>query len=175
MADWTSPPGAAEAEAQAVTVPSPVGALTIVEQAGAIVRVRWRGAATPTPPTPLLAEAVRQLAAYFDKRLKDFDLPLRPAGSLLQQAAWRAMCRIPAGITRSYGAIAAELGVPARAIGGACGANPIPVIIPCHRILATGGGLGGYSGEGGAETKLFLLALEGADAADADPRQLKLL
>lgn len=176
MQTWTSSPDSpASSGTSAVTVPSPLGALTVTEAAGAIVRLSWRGNASPSAPTPLLAEAARQLAAYFDKRLRDFDLPLRPAGSLFQQAVWLAMCRIPAGTTRSYGAIAVEVGAPARAVGGACGSNPIPIIIPCHRILATGGSLGGYSGEGGAETKLFLLALEGAEAADADPRQLRLL
>jgi methylated-DNA-[protein]-cysteine S-methyltransferase len=160
---------------RSVTVPSPLGMLTVTEEDGAITRLRWRGTAATPAPTPLLAEAARQLAAYFDKSLRDFDLPLRPAGSPFQQAVWRAMCRIPAGATRSYGAIAAEVGAPARAVGGACGSNPIPIIIPCHRILATGGSLGGYSGQGGNETKRFLLALEGADAADADPRQMRLL
>lgn len=172
ISNWSSVP---DMTPSAVTVPSPVGALTVTEQAGAIVRLSWHDAAPASAPTPLLAEAARQLAAYFDKCLEDFDLPLRPAGSLFQQAVWLAMCRIPAGATRSYGAIAAEVGAPARAVGGACGSNPIPIIIPCHRILATGGSLGGYSGAGGTETKLFLLALEGADATDADPRQLRLL
>ena len=158
-----------------VTVPSPLGMLTVTEEDGAITRLRWHGQAATAAPTPLLAEAARQLHAYFDKSLRDFDLPLRPAGSPFQQAVWQAMCRIPAGSTRSYGAIAAEVEAPARAVGGACGTNPIPIIIPCHRILATGGALGGYSGQGGNETKLFLLALEGAEAADADPRQMRLL
>ncbi len=158
-----------------VTVPSPLGMLTVTEEDGAIIRLDWRGRAETPAPTPLLAEAARQLRAYSDKGPKDFDLPLRPAGSPFQQAVWQAMCRIQVGQTRSYGAVAAEVGAPARAVGGACGSNPIPIIIPCHRILATGGSLGGYSGQGGSETKLFLLALEGAGAADADPRQMRLL
>jgi methylated-DNA-[protein]-cysteine S-methyltransferase len=158
-----------------VTVRSPLGMLTVTEQDGAITKLRWRGMVATPAPTPLLAEATRQLAAYFDGKLKDFDLPLRPTGSPFQQAVWLAMCRIPAGSTRSYGVIAAEVGAPARAVGGACGSNPIPIIIPCHRILAAGGSLGGYSGQGGNETKRFLLALEGAEAADADPRQMRLL
>jgi methylated-DNA-[protein]-cysteine S-methyltransferase len=174
MSNWeSSDPG--PQRRVAVTVPSPVGPLTITEQAGAIVRVGWRGPAGAQAPTPLLAEAARQLAAYFDGRLTAFDLPLRPAGSPFQQAVWDAMLRIPFGMTRSYGAIAAELAAPARAIGGACGANPIPIVIPCHRVLASGGLLGGYSGQGGAKTKRFLLALEGAEAPDADPRQPRLL
>jgi methylated-DNA-[protein]-cysteine S-methyltransferase len=158
-----------------VTVASPLGLLTVTEDAGAITRLRWHGRQVTAAPTPLLAEAERQLTAYFDRRLLDFDLPVRPAGSPFQQAVWLAMCRIPAGATRTYGSVAAEVGAMAQAVGGACGANPIPIIIPCHRILATGGSLGGYSGEGGAKTKLFLLELEGAEAPDADPRQMKLL
>jgi methylated-DNA-[protein]-cysteine S-methyltransferase len=158
-----------------IIVRSPLGLLTVTEQDGAIIELRWRGRRATPAPTPLLAEAAHQLEAYFDKRLKDFDLPLRPAGSSFQQAVWRAMCRIPSGSTRSYGAIAAEVGAPARAVGGACGSNPIPIIIPCHRILASGGALGGYSGEGGAESERFLLALEAAEPADADPRQMRLL
>ncbi len=176
MPNWTSfAPPAEGSEIHTVTVSSPTGPLTVTERAGAIERLQWRHGAGMVPPTPLLAEAARQLDAYFAKRLLDFDLPLRPAGSPFQQAVWLAMCRIPSGKTRSYGAIAAELGMPAQAVGGACGSNPIPIIIPCHRILATGGGLGGYSGDGGTETKLFLLELEGAGAADADPRQMRLL
>ena len=158
-----------------ITVPSPLGWLTVTEADGAITALGWRGSRATPAPSALLAEAARQLLAYFDKAMLDFDLPLRPAGSPFQQAVWQAMCRIPAGSTRSYGAIAAEVGAPARAVGGACGTNPIPIIIPCHRILATGGGLGGYSGKGGNATKLFLLAHEGAEAADADPRQMRLI
>ena len=178
MSNWTSSPAApTPTESLAMTVASPLGMLTVTEVAGALVRLSWWDRAVAKAPTRLLAEAARQLAAYFEKRLKDFDLPLRPAGSLFQQAVCLAMCRIPARTTRSNGAIAAELGAPApaRAVGGACGSNPIPIIIPCHRILATGGALGGYSGEGGAETRRFLLALEGAEAADAVPRQMRLL
>jgi methylated-DNA-[protein]-cysteine S-methyltransferase len=176
MPNWTSFAPSVEGGASvALTVPSPMGPLTVTQRAGAIERLWWRAGAATEAPTPLLAEAARQLAAYFDKRLPDFDLPLRPDGSPFQHAVWLAMCRIPLGKTRSYGALAAELGVMAQAVGGACGTNPIPIIIPCHRILATGGGLGGYSGEGGAETKLFLLEHEAAEAADADPRQMRLL
>jgi methylated-DNA-[protein]-cysteine S-methyltransferase len=176
MPHWISPSAAPPGvEPRAVIVPSPLGLLTVSEEDGAIVAVRWRGRGATPAATPLLAEAARQLAAYFEGRLKDFDLPVRPAGSPFHQAVWQAMCRIPAGTTRSYGAIAAEVGAPAQAVGGACGANPIPIIIPCHRILAAGGSLGGYSGAGGTRTKLFLLTLEGATPEEADPRQMRLL
>ena len=140
---------------------SPVGDLTVSEDDGAIVSVDWGWGAVQTE-TPLLLDAKRQLEAYFDADLKAFDLKLRPHGSAFKQQVWRAMLEIPYGYTETYGKIAAEVGAPARSVGGACGANPIPIIIPCHRVLAANGGMGGYSGDGGVETKVFLLRLEGA-------------
>ena len=123
-----------------------------------ITALHWR--AGPAPATPLLAEAIAQLTAYFDGRLTQFDLPL-DFGSGFSEKVRRAMAAIPYGQTRSYGDLAREIGAPAQAIGQACGANPIPVLIPCHRILAAKG-LGGFSAKGGVESKVFLLKLEGA-------------
>lgn len=143
----------------AVTISTPVGPLSIVEEAGAIVSVGWtdrgEGAATP-----LLREACTQLEAYFAGRLTSFDLPLAPRGSAFHQAVFAAMSAIPHGETRTYGEIAAALGTYGQPVGQACGANPIPVIIPCHRVLSSSG-LGGYSGSGGLDTKIALLKLEG--------------
>jgi methylated-DNA-[protein]-cysteine S-methyltransferase len=141
-----------------LSIPSPVGQLTIDEANGAIVAIRWANA--PGNGSPLLAEAARQLAAYFDGRLARFDLPLAPAGSPFEARVWAAMQAIPYGATRCYGDVALAVGSAARAVGRACGRNPIPIVIPCHRVLAKGG-LGGYSGEGGLATKQRLLALEG--------------
>ncbi len=143
-----------------VMIASPVGTLKVSERSGAIVAVDW-GDEGGGPATPLLAEAVRQIGAYFKDGTFVFDLPLRPAGTRFQNAVWRVMRAIPAGSVRTYGEIAHELGSSARAVGGACGANPIPIIIPCHRVVAAGG-LGGYSGAGGIDTKRVLLAREGA-------------
>src|SRR5580700_3831254 len=143
-----------------ISMPSPVGQLTIQEEAGAIVAISWGNGALGNG-SPLLAEAVRQLAAYFAGSLTDFDLPLAPAGSPFEQRVWAAMQAIRYGQTRCYGDLAAMVGSAPRAVGGACGKNPIPIVIPCHRVLAKSG-LGGYSGEGGLETKQRLLALEGA-------------
>jgi methylated-DNA-[protein]-cysteine S-methyltransferase len=140
---------------------SPVGDLTISEDGGAVVSLDWGWGALQTE-TPLLREAKRQLERYFDGELEQFDLPLRPYGTTFRKQVWDAMLRIPYGSTQTYGKIAADVGSPARAVGGACGANPIPIIVPCHRILGANGALGGYSGEGGTETKAFLLRLEGA-------------
>ncbi len=145
-----------------LTLHSPVGELTISEQAGAIVALDWgRGPPEYQRATPLLMRTKGLLEDYFDGVFEPVDLPLAPAGSAFRQRVWRAMRAIPVGETRSYGAVAQALGSAARAVGGACGANPIPILIPCHRVVA-GGGLGGYSGGTGLATKVALLKLEGA-------------
>ena len=143
-----------------LSIDSPVGQLTIEERSEAIVAVRWGNAAAGNG-SPLLAEAARQLAAYFDGRLKRFDLPLAPAGTEFDMRVRAAMQAIPCGQTRTYGDLAHATSSGPRAIGRACGRNPIPILVPCHRVLARGG-LGGYSGGAGLPTKTRLLALEGA-------------
>lgn len=159
-----------------LTLPSPLGSLTVFATSQAIVKLDWggRGAqkaswsadtSTPAEAQALLDEAARQLAAYFADGKARFDLPLDPAGTPFQRAVWDFMLAISAGRTRSYGEAATAVGsgaADARAVGSACGANPIPVIIPCHRILAAGGDAGGYSGKGGLDTKRWLLRHEGA-------------
>jgi methylated-DNA-[protein]-cysteine S-methyltransferase len=148
------------------TMESPIGRLTVEEEDGAITRLRWSPKAALSsgePPTELLREARRQLVAYFEKNLTgDFHLPVRPRGSEFEQAVWARMQKIPYGGTATYGEMAKDIDGIARAVGGACGANPIPIIIPCHRVVGGGTSWGGYSGRGGVETKSFLLALEGA-------------
>jgi len=143
---------------------TPIGPLALFEADGAVVAVDW-GWLPDAEETPLLIEARRQIEAYFDGGLRSFDLPLALAGTAFQQKVWAALRHIPFGATRSYGEIAAELGSHARAVGGACGRNPLPLLIPCHRVLAALGGLGGYSGPDGIETKAWLLRHEGADVA----------
>ena len=145
------------------TIESPVGALTITEADGAITRLAW-GRAAKDVETPLLRRAARQLEAYFAGRLQAFDLPLAPEGTAHQRRVWRAMAEIPFGETESYGSMARRLGSAAQAVGQACGANPIPVIVPCHRVVAAGG-LGGFSGGAGVATKEILLAHEAESAA----------
>ena len=147
------------------SVETPTGPVILTEEDGRIVRVTWtRGSSAPRFPesSPLLDRAAAQITAYFAGELQAFDLPLKPAGSDFQRAVWREMLKIPYGETRSYGDLAKATGGVARAVGGACGANPIPIVIPCHRVLAADRGLGGFSGGGGAETKAELLTLEGA-------------
>lgn len=136
-----------------------LGCLTITEDDDAITGLHWNGVPSKGE-TPLLQEACAQLSAYMDGDLKVFDLPLKPKGGELHQAVFKAMCAIPFGQTRTYGDLAQELGTYGQPIGQACGANPIPVIIPCHRILSANG-LGGFSGAGGTETKIALLKHEG--------------
>jgi len=144
-----------------ITVDSPLGPLSIGERDGKIVTLNW-GVAKMDMPTPLLESAAQQLNAYFYCGLRKFELPLAPAGTVFRQRVWEEMVKIPYGQTRNYGEMARRLDSAARAIGGACGENPIPIIIPCHRVVASGPHIGGYSGRGGCDTKRALLELEGA-------------
>ena len=141
-----------------ISLTTPVGAIRIDEEDGQIIRLSWHDHAEGTP-TALLEDARRQLEAYFRGDLKLFDLPLAPKGNPFQQTVFAAMSEIPYGETRTYGSIADELGTFGQPVGQACGANPIPIIIPCHRVLSATG-LGGYSGAGGLDTKITLLKLE---------------
>jgi methylated-DNA-[protein]-cysteine S-methyltransferase len=143
-----------------LSISSPIGNLVIDEKDAAIVAIRWADE-RESNGGPLLAEAARQLEAYFAGKLTRFDLPLRPAGSDFEHQVWSAMQTIPYGKTACYGDLATKISSAPRAVGGACGKNPIPIVIPCHRVLAKSG-LGGYSGEGGLKTKQALLTLEGA-------------
>jgi methylated-DNA-[protein]-cysteine S-methyltransferase len=154
-----------------LSVPSPLGTLLLTQDDGILTGVAW-SRDTGADDTPLLRETARQLDAYFAGRLHDFDLPMHLAGSSFQRSVWQAMLRIPYGETRSYGDLAAELSSAARAVGGACGRNPIPIIVPCHRILAASRAIGGYSGGGGTDSKRFLLALEGYALPDSAPLPL---
>ena len=117
-------------------------------------RPDWRESATP------LRETIRQLRAWFAGELRDFHLPLAPEGPAFHQRVWRELCNIPYGETISYGEIARRIGSPnaSRAVGRANGANPIPIVIPCHRVIGSNGKLTGYGG--GLPRKEFLLALE---------------
>lgn len=142
---------------------SPLGRLTLTEADGAIVALDWSHSEEDAA-TPLLSRARDQLTGYFAGRRTDFDLPLRPAGTDFQRRVWDAMLAIPYGKTRAYGDLAADLSSSARAVGTACGRNPIPILIPCHRVVGKGGALTGYSGGGGLDTKQRLLELEGAPA-----------
>ncbi|MEO9865170.1 MAG: methylated-DNA--[protein]-cysteine S-methyltransferase [Yoonia sp.] len=139
---------------------SPVGPLTIVVENDAVVALDWVKPLRDDDH-PVLVAALDQLSEYFDGKRQDFDLPFAPQVSDFQKIFGQALCDIPYGETRTYGDLAKQLDRPAQAIGQACGANPIAILIPCHRVLSSTG-LGGYSGAGGVETKVKLLQLEGA-------------
>ena len=152
-----------------ITFATPTGLLTVTEADDVITGIQWTDAGTEDADdagTPLLREARRQLDRYFAGERIAFDLPLRAAGTPFQQAIWQAMQAIPYGETRTYGDLARGVDAPARAVGTACGQNPIPIVIPCHRVVGTGTrgarfSLTGFSGGAGVETKRALLMLEG--------------
>jgi len=154
------------------TLASPVGRLTVVSDGESITRVAWRSASSPGNGSeehdPLLTEALRQLRAYFDGRLTRFDLPFdlgrqtEVTGAVLTALAET----VTHGESITYGELAARSGtsIPARGVGAVMGANPVPIIVPCHRVVASDG-LGGYSGGGSGQgllTKRWLLEFEGA-------------
>lgn len=142
---------------------SPIGPLTVVERDGTLSHLLFSGEMPPDgirAETPLLLETAAQLQAYFAGNLRRFDLPLSPSGTLFQQKVWTALRSIPYGETKSYGEIAAAVGSSkaCRAVGMANHRNPLPIFIPCHRVIGTGGKLTGYAG--GLDRKRFLLELE---------------
>ena len=142
---------------------SPISGLRIHASAGLITAIDF-DATKPRKERssdPLLDEAEAQLTAYFNGELKDFDLPLASEGSEFQKKVWAELRRIPYGETASYGDIARRLGyepVISRAVGAANGANPIPILVPCHRVIGSNGSLTGYAG--GLDRKKILLDLE---------------
>lgn len=146
---------------------TPLGAVSVSEEDGAIVSLDW-GWGRDQSGTALLLRAREQLQAYFDGEITGFDLPLAPVGSPYRRRVWAALCAIPYGQTRTYQEIAAAAGGVARSVGGANGANPLPVLIPCHRVVGASG-LGGYSGGDGLDTKRHLLSLEARVASRATP------
>ena len=135
---------------------TPLGEITLSEEDEAIVALDW-GRGSEQEATPLLREARDQLHDYFDGRRTGFHLALAPHGTPYQRRVWSALRAIPAGETRSYADIAREVASHPRAVGQANGRNPIPILIPCHRVVAASGALGGYSGLDGPATKRFLL------------------
>lgn len=145
---------------------TPLGPMALEEEEGAITRLWLPG--QPVPPsagreTPLLCRGRQELLEYLAGERRDFDLPLHPRGTPFQRRVWQALGDIPYGQTRTYAQIARAVDSPRgfRAVGMANHRNPIPILIPCHRVVGSGGTLTGYAG--GLEMKKALLALEGAD------------
>ncbi len=144
-----------------ISVETRFGPLCVTETEGAITALDW-GVAAKASQTRLLQEAARQLTEYDRGERRVFDLVTKVKAAPLTQAVCDEMLSIPFGETLTYGEIAARVGASAQAVGQACGKNPIPVIIPCHRVMGAGGKLTGFSGRGGVETKVALLRHEGA-------------
>jgi methylated-DNA-[protein]-cysteine S-methyltransferase len=146
-----------------LTVNSPLGPLTLVEADGAIIELDWRPA-HKEERSQLLKSAHAELTCYFAGQLDNFSFPLNPEGTVFQKRVWHQMVEIPYGEALTYGDVAKNLSSSPRAVGGACGQNPIPIIIPCHRIIGANDKLIGYTGAGGTRTKSFLLDLESHQA-----------
>jgi methylated-DNA-[protein]-cysteine S-methyltransferase len=149
---------------------SPLGPMLLARTATGVAGMWFEGqkahpgelpAVPHDPHDPLLKEAAQQLQDYFAGRREQFDLPLDLQGTPFQQIVWQALLRIPPGGTRTYAAIAREVGAPlaVRAVGAAVGRNPVSVIVPCHRVLGHDGSLTGYAG--GLHRKQALLEIEG--------------
>jgi len=151
-------------------VASPLGPLTLAARDGALIGLWLENQknfaagidhAVEAPEAAPFSQAVGWLQAYFSGQAPaSVDFPLKPAGTVFQRRVWHALLDIPWGETRTYGALARQLGSSARAVGAAVGCNPISIIIPCHRVVGADGSLTGYAG--GLENKRKLLALEGA-------------
>jgi len=146
---------------------SPIGPLLLAADDSGLREIRFVNGRDKARPDPSwrrhdapLAETIRQLRAYFARELETFDLPLAPAGTEFQRKVWQRLCDIPYGETISYGDLAGRIGNPkaSRAVGLANGSNPIPIVIPCHRVIGSNGKLTGYGG--GLPIKEKLLALE---------------
>ena len=147
---------------------SPIGRLGLLGEGDTLISLALPYSPVPMimeRETPVLRETKRQLEAYFAGTLRQFDLPLQPEGTPFQLRVWEQLRQIPYGQVISYGELACRIGQPgaSRAVGGANRRNPIPIIVPCHRVIAANGTLGGYSGncDGSAEIKYALLRLEG--------------
>ncbi|HET7412669.1 MAG TPA: methylated-DNA--[protein]-cysteine S-methyltransferase [Pararhizobium sp.] len=147
---------------------TPIGPLLVAGDGDHLHTIGFARNGRPHPPAHdwrhderPLTEALAELREYFDGTRTEFTVPLTFSGTPLEEAVWRAMACIPYGATTSYGAIAREIGEPpsaSRAVGAAAGANPLPIVIPCHRVIGADGSLTGFGG--GLETKSFLLSLE---------------
>ena len=151
------------------TFDSPIGPLYVITDADRIVRFSFGPAEAPDDPSDLTRRTEDWTRAYFEGGADPYELPLAPIDSPFQAKVRAAMLAIPFGQTRTYGEIATDIGGNPRAVGQACGRNPIPLIVPCHRVLAAGGSLGGFSGGDGLPTKKKLLAHEARYAFTLTP------
>jgi len=146
-----------------ITVPTPIGPITLTSVNQKITSVQLSKKMPPLGHCPTLEQASHQITQYFKGKLNRFSLPTKVSGTVFQEAVWGEIARLPFGSVISYGEIATKLKNPkaARAVGMAVGANPIPLIVGCHRVLGSAGQLTGYSGGQGIKTKIALLDHEG--------------
>lgn len=147
-------------------VAAPFGHVGILTRDGRLTGIEYLGTDTPllAPQDDFSRETCAQIAAYLADSRHRFDLPYVFAGTAFQRRVWEAIADIPSGMTRTYGALAAELGSGARAVGSACGSNPVPLVVPCHRVVGAGGRIGGFMhsrGAGPLSIKQWLLRHEG--------------
>lgn len=142
------------------TVTTPLGTLKVHEDHGQLIDLSWDDSATDDGTTPLLEQTVKQLEAYFSGKSRDFKLPYNLNGTPFQKQVWQQISAIPYGQTRTYKDLANALKTSPRPVGTACGKNPLPLVVPCHRVLGSDGALHGFSGGEGLATKAALLSLE---------------
>jgi len=152
---------------KAKLIDTPIGRLRLLADGEQLIAVEFEGMYSPvaideTPPGPMLENAARQLGEYFAGKRTHFDLPLAPAGTEFQREVWAALADIPFGELRSYRDIARDINRPkaVRAVGAANGRNPLPIVVPCHRVIGSDGSLTGFAG--GLSAKQALLKLEGS-------------
>ena len=139
---------------------SPVGNLLLTEEDEKISSLVWTKKTASTPKSSTLRKTKRWLTSYFCKNFIPINFSLSLEGTKLQKNTWKSIYNIPFSLTTTYGQLAKIIGTSPRAIGRICGSNPIPIIIPCHRVLSSNGTMGGYSGGKGITTKQKLLKLE---------------
>jgi methylated-DNA-[protein]-cysteine S-methyltransferase len=152
-----------------LTIDSPLGRIALQSEGSAVTRLEIEANGTlstdglPESPSAVLTRAASQLAEYFAGRRREFTVPVSVAGTPFQEAIWKQLTDIPFGAVRGYGELGRATGRPTagRAVGGAVGANPVPLLIPCHRVLASDARITGYSAGNGIPTKIWLLDHEG--------------
>ena len=142
-----------------LSMSSSVGWITLFEKSNKIIALEW-GQVKIQTESPLLKAAKNEIIEYFNNKRKKFSIPLNPTGTSFQKSVWAIIAKIPYGQTRTYSEIANQINSAPRPIGGACGKNPIPILIPCHRVIGTNNKLTGFSGGFGVQTKQSLIKLE---------------
>lgn len=151
------------------SIETPIGPISVYAKGNALVYLRMTQPAEPKyGESAVVEQALTQLSQFFKGERKEFSVPMQATGTEFQKAVWDEIAKIPFGETRSYGQIAQNIGNPAasRAVGGAVGANPFAIIVPCHRVMGASGKITGFSGGEGIPTKRWLLKFEDIESVD---------